>query len=94
MDGYTVHVRTCVKEGAVEIKDHGGDLVRRSQGRRTLGRGGRRKRGAESMGGMGRKWRGGAGDFKCARRKRPLVAEGMGIGGRPNLPTAGMRFWL
>lgn len=27
-------------------------------------------------------WGGGAGILKCAMRKKPLVAEGMGIGGR------------
>lgn len=40
MDG-RIHVRTCVEESAVEIKDHGGDLVRGGHGRRsTLGGGG------------------------------------------------------
>jgi hypothetical protein len=34
----------------------------------------------ESMRGVGRKWGGGAGILKCAMRKKPLVAEGMGIG--------------
>lgn len=54
-------MRTCVKEGAVEIKYHGGDLVRRGGHGSTLGEG------AESMGGTGRR----RGRFMCTRRKRP-----------------------
>jgi hypothetical protein len=49
-------VRTCVQDGAVEIEDHGGDLVRRCHGR---GDGAGRRRG------MGRKRGGGARDLSA-----------------------------
>jgi len=51
-----VRARTCVQDGAVEVEDHGGDLVRRRHGR---GDGAMRRRGR----GMGRKRGGGAGDL-------------------------------
>ena len=53
-----VRVRTCVQDGAVEIEDHRGDLVRRRHGR---GDGAMRRRGR----GMGRKRGGGAGDLSA-----------------------------
>jgi len=74
LGGWTL-VRTCVKEGAVEIKNHGGDLVRRGHGRRTLRGGGRLKRDAEPIGaGCGGSGGGGAGDLS-ARGGRGLAPK-------------------